>query len=100
MAVVTDTLEGIVGNEVWYHYDLLDDVLYMRRSEDRNESTLVEETQDGLLLLTRKKDGKPVGITSVNWWKKLGHGAPPDSIRMIEATIEAWAEAHLTKILN
>ena len=90
--VVTDTLEGTVNTALWYHYDITNDVLYLRLTSERQTPTLSEETSDGLLLLRRESDGHPVGLTVVNWWKRFGQGALPDSIKELERHIEPWAK--------
>jgi hypothetical protein len=89
--VVTDTLEGTIDGVLWYHYDVTNDVLYVRVAADRETPTVAEETPDGFLLLCREDDSKPVGLTVVNWWKRFGQGALPDSIKQLERNIEPWA---------
>ncbi len=89
--VVTDTLEGTVNQVLWYHYDLTNDVLYLRLTSERQTPTVAEETADGFLLVRRENDGVPVGLTVVNWWKRFGQGNLPDSIRELERFIEPWA---------
>ncbi|MFH1417157.1 MAG: DUF2283 domain-containing protein [Planctomycetota bacterium] len=90
--VVTDTLEGTADAALWYHYDIANDVLYLRLSNERQTATLSEETHDGFLLLRRESDGQPVGLTVVNWWKRFGQGDLPDSIKELERCIEPWAK--------
>lgn len=95
MAVVTDTLEGLVSDVVWYHYDLADDVLYLRTQESRTMPTVAEELENGLLLLRLQADDRPVGITAVNWWKGISRNALPDSISQIAEAIEGWTNSRL-----
>lgn len=92
MAVITDTIEGVTGTGVWFHYDLVRDVLYLRQPESRDERTYAEENEEGILILRREDDERVVGLTSVNWWKQFGSGSLPDSLRGIEQSIEPWAE--------
>jgi hypothetical protein len=92
MAVVTDTIEGVTGTGVWFHYDLVRDVLYLRQPESRDERTYAEENEEGILILRREDDERVVGLTSVNWWKQYGSGSLPDSLRGIEQSIEPWAK--------
>ncbi len=47
MAVVTESLEGSIDNTVWYHYDVANDVLYLRLLSERRTPTIAEETDDG-----------------------------------------------------
>ncbi len=89
--IVTDTLEGSIDDVLWYHYDLVNDVLYIRMAAERDVETVSEETPDGLLLLRRIADDAPVGVTVVNWWKRFGSGARPDSIQALARSIEPWA---------
>lgn len=91
MAIMTETLEGRIDERVWYHYDLANDVLYLRLLEAREDETFAEETDDGMLLLRREDDDRIVGLTVVNWWKRHGGGGRSDSIRELERRIEPWA---------
>lgn len=91
MAIVTDTIEGVIDDALWYHYDMAGDVLYLRLAAHSDAPTVAEETPDGFLLLRREDDDRPVGITIVNWWKRFGEGAPPDSLQRLQQSIEPWA---------
>jgi uncharacterized protein DUF2283 len=91
MAIMTESLEGRIDQKVWYHYDLANDVLYLRLLEARQDQTVAEETDDGMLLLRREDDDRIVGLTVVNWWKRHGPGRRTDSIRELERSIEPWA---------
>lgn len=90
--VVTDTLEGTINQQLWYHYDRVNDVLYLRLVAERSAETVAEETADGLLQLRRADTDKIVGMTVVNWWKRFGQGKPPDSIKELESHIEPWGQ--------
>ena len=90
--VKVDTIEGTVGDVLWCHYDLANDVLYLRLTAHRDAKTYAEETADGFLQLRREDDDTVVGLTVVNWWKRYGQGALPDSIRELEQAIEPWAK--------
>ena len=91
MAIVTETLEGSIDRTIWYHYDVANDVLYLRLLSARDTPTVAEETDDGLLLLRCESADQVVGLTVVNWWKRFGNGRPTDSIRELERSIEPWA---------
>ncbi|MHC5008996.1 MAG: DUF2283 domain-containing protein [Planctomycetota bacterium] len=91
MAIVTETLEGSIDRTIWYHYDVANDVLYLRLLSARDTPTVAEETDDGLLLLRCESDDRIVGLTVVNWWKRFGNGRRTDSIRELERSIEPWA---------
>ena len=90
--VKVDTIEGTVDDVLWYHYDLANDVLYLRLAAHRDAPTYAEESDDGFLLVRREDDDDLVGITVVNWWKRFGKGDLPDSIRELELAIEPWAK--------
>jgi hypothetical protein len=89
--VITDTIEGVVDEVLWFHYDLTGDVLYLMLASHRASRTVGEETPDGYILLKDVETDQPVGMTIVNWWKRFGHGALPDSITELQRLIEPWA---------
>ena len=91
MGIVTDTLEGVIDEQLWFHYDLANDVLYLRLAAHRDTPTVAQETPEGFLLLRREDNDALVGLTVVNWWKRFGRGARPDSISQLEHLIEPWA---------
>jgi len=88
MESTVDTIEGTIPGELWFHYDVGNDVLYIRLESKRKAATFGEETDDGLILLRDKKSRKPVGITVVNWWNRFGKGTLPDSISEIQKKIK------------
>jgi uncharacterized protein YuzE len=89
--VKVDAIEGTVDGVLWCHYDIENDVLYLRIESQRDAETYAEETDEGLLL--RRLDNDEVaGLTVVNWWKRFGTGQLPDSIHAIERAIEPWAK--------
>jgi hypothetical protein len=90
--VITDALEGIIDSRLLFHYDIGNDVLYLRRADHRDRESFSEETPDGLLLRDEETD-EPVGWTAVNWWKLLDTGSLPDSLGEITRHIESWALA-------
>jgi hypothetical protein len=87
----TETLEGTINRTVSYHYDIADDVLYLRLVTSREAPALGEESDDGLIELRDEATAELVGITVVSWWKRFGRGPLPDSIREIENRIEPLA---------
>jgi len=89
--VKVDAIEGTVNDVLWYHYDIANDVLYLRIANYRSTPTVAEETPDGFILLRREDNDEVVGMTVVSWWKRFGTGDLPDSIRTIEQTIEPFA---------
>jgi hypothetical protein len=91
MVTTTDTLEGTINGSLSYHYDVGNDVLYLRLRADMETPALGEENDDGLIELRDEQTGRLLGITVVNWWKRFGRGALPDSIREIQQRIEPLA---------
>lgn len=71
--LTTNTIEGTVGNAVWFHFDLDNDVLYLRLNSLLDEEVFGEETPDGFLLL-RTNEGAIAGMTIVNYWQRFGQG--------------------------
>ena len=92
MRINVDTLEGVVDDILWLHYDLGNDVLYLRLLEDRDAAAYSEETEDGVLLVRREDNDTVAGMTIVNFWKRYGGGPLPDSIQELTAAIAPWAD--------
>ncbi len=90
--VTVDTIEGTIDGTLWCHYDIANDVLYLRLLAERETPTFAEETDDGLLLDRRQDNRVVVGLTVVSWWKRFGTGKLPDSIRALAQAIEPWAK--------
>lgn len=88
---VAESLEGSLGS-LWFHYDLRNDVLYLRTLTRRDEDAHGEESDEGFILLRSMDDDAVVGVTVVNWWKRFGRGDLPDSMNQILARIEPWAD--------
>jgi hypothetical protein len=88
--VSVDTLEGIIDNILWFHYDVGNDVLYLRQSEHRQTDVVGEETPDGFLLMRSLDTNQIVGLEIVNWWKRYGKGPLPDSLAQVAKMIEPW----------
>ena len=91
MVTTTHTLEGTFNGTLSYHYDVGNDVLYLRRIADMETPALGDENDEGLIELRDEKAGRLLGITVVNWWKRFGRGDLPDSIREIEEPTAALA---------
>ena len=83
----TEAIEGMI-NELWYHYDIRNDVLYVRRGAATDATTYGEESDDGFIVLRRGADDLVVGMTVVKWWKRFGQGALPDSLLEITRRVE------------
>jgi uncharacterized protein YuzE len=92
MESTLDTIEGTIPGNLWFHYDVGNDVLYIRLESKRRASAVGEETDDGVVLLRDEKSRKVMGITVVSWWKRFGKGALPDSFSEIQKKIKPWGK--------
>lgn len=90
MATV-ESIEGAAG-PFWFHYDLSNDVLYLRLASARDIDSYGEENDSGFIVLRSMSDDRAVGMTVVNWWKRFGAGSVPDSVREIAERVEPWAQ--------
>lgn len=95
MATV-DTYEGIKGDaatDVTFHFDLTNDVLYLRKRSAEGQECYGEETPDGYLLFRTDAD-EFAGLTIVDYWKRFGVGSLEDvSLRGLRTEIETRAQA-------
>ena len=94
-SLMIETLEGNIG-EIWFHHDVVNDVLYLRLQSKRDAACLGEETDEGVILMRDQKTEKTVGITIVNWWKRFGRGSLPDSMKEIRRKVRPWAKRIMT----
>ena len=90
--VVTDALEGVINKTLWFHYDIGNDVLYLRRNDRRDAQAVGEDTPDGMILLRDAETDDTVGLTVVNWWRRFGRGELPDSISELAGHIEPFGQ--------
>ena len=88
--VITDTLEGLIDARLSFHYDMGNDILYLRRADHRDRECFGEEDEDGVILRDGETD-EVVGRTAIDWWKRSGKGPLPDSMSELSRQIEAWA---------
>ena len=89
--VTDDTIEGIINDTVHFHYDVFADVLYLRLLAEEGAETYADVTDESDFLLRDQTTDRPVGLTVLNWWKRFGRGALPDSRVELHAQIEPWA---------
>lgn len=87
-----DTIEGITDGVLWCHYDISNDVLYLRRVDHRPAPACSEENEGGFLVVGRQDNDQVVGMTVGSWWKRFGDGELPDSTHELEKAIEPWAQ--------
>ena len=86
-----DTVEGIIDGAISYHYDVGNDVLYLRRVEHLDTPTLGEETDEGLIEERDEATDELVGLTIISWWKRFGSGPLPDSLATLASAVEPMA---------
>src|SRR5690349_10670666 len=92
--VEIDTLQGTLGDSVWFHLDLTSDVLYLRNQDMRNDSVFGEENSDGCTVL-HTDSGDFAGMTIVNYWKRFGSGElDKASIKKVRDRVAVWAREH------
>ena len=90
--VQADAIEGIVSDQLRFHYDIATDTLYLRLMKTEEASTYGDVTDEGDLLLRDDATDRPVGLTVISWWKRFGQGDLPDSISEIQRRIEPMAK--------
>ena len=89
MAVSVSSIEGVWGQVLHYHFDLDNDVLYLRLLSKMDVETYGEDTEDGFTLLRSLDDDSPVGMVIVSYWKRLGTGVVEDAtLRTLEESVE------------
>lgn len=91
MTHTLDTVEGFIGGTISYHYDVGNDVLYLRKVEHLNTPTFGEENDEGLIEDRDETTDALVGLTVVSWWKRFGTGELPDSLADIARAVEPMA---------
>jgi hypothetical protein len=90
--VFTDTLEGTSDRRVTFAIDCRNEVLDLRRSDDRDAATFAEETPEGYVLHRHAETDESVALTVVSWWTRFGHDADADSLKALERCIEPLAQ--------
>ncbi len=90
--VITDTVAGVIDGWLCFHYDLRDDVLYLRSAAHPENPSFGEEMADGLILLRSADTDEPLGLTVVNWRKRSGRAIVPDSLEELSREIEGDAK--------
>lgn len=90
MAII-HTIEGALG-DLRFHYDVREDVLYLRAAKPSAAEPVGEESDDGLIVFRDQATDQPVGVTIVNWWKRFGEGHLPDSMQELNRYIEQAAQ--------
>ena len=93
-AIEVDTLQGVLGSNVWFHLDLDNDVLYLREHDTRREPAFGEESPEGFTILYTDS-GRVAGMTVVNYWHRFGRGdVTRSSIQSVKDQLSAWAQRH------
>lgn len=86
-----ETSAGLTHARVHFHYDVFADVLYHRLAAGLRTPACGDETDAGDVLLRDERDGRPVGLTIISWWKRIGQGPLPDSLREFSARVQPFA---------
>jgi hypothetical protein len=89
--VHTETIEGNIGEGLWFHCDAGGDVLHLRRVEHRVTPTVGEMLEGGLVLLLREDSEEVVGATFLDWWRTRGEGECWASREAFEQALEETA---------
>lgn len=89
--VIAETLEGVVHGCMSFHFDMSNDVLYLRLLDHRESPAIGEDTADDLILFRHEETDAIIGLDVISWWKRFGEGSPPDSLREVERRVEAMA---------
>lgn len=80
MAKLTvEGLDGFIGEDIKYHYDVHNDVMYLRLADKLKVESYGEETDDGLILLRALVGDEVVGITVIAYWTRFGTGRIEDA---------------------
>ena len=90
MAVI-DTIEGLVGDDIDFHYDVGNDVLYLRLIAEKDADAWGDE-EDGIIVRRRVDNDAIIGVTVVAWWKRFGTGALPDSLAELARQVEPMTQ--------
>jgi predicted RNase H-like HicB family nuclease len=90
--VTTDTVEGIIDGTVHFHYDVPGDVLYLRLLAATEAATYADVTDEGDFLLRDQTSDRPVGLTVIEWRKRLGLGSLPDLLSTLATDVEPWVK--------
>ena len=93
--IKSNMIEGTIEDTIWFHYDLDNDVLYMRYVSMEGHRAFGEETDEGFTEFYTEDD-RFVGMTIIYFWKQFGKGALADaSHNDIRAKVEWFACEHL-----
>jgi hypothetical protein len=83
-----ETVKGTVDDNLAFHFDIANDVLYLRLVSTLEREVVGEETPDGFLLF-RTEDEKIAGMTIIDYWERFGAGRVDDmTIRGLQTSIE------------
>lgn len=86
-----EIVKGTVEGDLTFHFDIANDVLYLRLASTREQEVFGEETPDGFILF-RTVDEKIAGMTILDYWKRFGSGQINDAtLRGLQSSIEARA---------
>jgi hypothetical protein len=78
-ALTIDRLDGFVGEDIRYHFDVRSDVMYVRLADKMQSESYGEEMDDGLIVLRTLANDELVGVTVVGYWERFGSGRVEDT---------------------
>ena len=94
-----DTIQGALPDNLWFHLDVSNDVLYLRKAETRNDIVYGEETDEGFTLL-RTDSGQYAGMTVADYWRGYGQGnIESATFGLICTQVSDWASRHSQSFL-
>lgn len=86
-----EIVKGTVAGDLAFHFDIANDVLYLRLVSTQEQEVFGEETPDGFLLFRTDED-KIAGMTIIDYWKRFGAGRLDDmTLRGLQTSIETRA---------
>ncbi len=94
--MAVETVEGVWHGALFYHYDVRNDVLYLRLNSRRDDVVYGEEDANGDHVLRALTDDQVVGMTVVGYWRQYGTAglplAQPDWQDTVERSVAGLGE--------
>ena len=75
--MAVETIEGVAGDALFYHYDVRNDVLYLRLVSHRDDEVYGDEDATGTHVMRLIETDQVVGLTVVGYWRLHGSGDEP-----------------------
>lgn len=95
-----EAVEGTLGANVAFHYDIFADVLYLRRLDELDTLEVGQDDAEGLVILHAQDDLRVIGVTVISFWKRFGHGEPSERrVAELAVLIEAQSSPWQARLL-